>query len=73
MGPGVVVSAWLPNCWQLPALMLAVWKVGAVFAPVMTTIGPRELERMLARLSATVCITSDRLAGSAFRCVRSGP
>lgn len=60
---GTVVSVWLPSRWQLAALMLAVWKVGGIVAPMMPTIGPRELERMLARVGATVCITTDRYAG----------
>ena len=64
VGPGQVVSLWVPSRWPVPALMLACWQAGAVAAPVMTTIGPRELERMLARLGTTVCITVDEFAGT---------
>ena len=34
VGPGQVVSLWLPARWQVLALMLACWKTGAVAAPV---------------------------------------
>src|ERR1044072_4585874 len=44
-------------------LFQAVARVGAVLAPCMTTIRPRELELMLRRVEASVCITVDRWAG----------
>jgi cyclohexanecarboxylate-CoA ligase len=62
---GDVVVVQLPNRWQVPALMLACLRAGAIFAPVMTTVGPRELERILVRLDARVCITIDHWRGSA--------
>ncbi|WP_446041775.1 AMP-binding protein [Streptomyces sp. SID1121] len=62
--PGHVVAIQLPNWWQLSALMLACVRVGAVVAPVMPTIGARELERTLARVGASVCVTADRWAGT---------
>ncbi|MFI2428662.1 AMP-binding protein [Streptomyces sp. NPDC018955] len=58
--PGQVVAVQLPNWWQVSALLLACERVGAVFAPIMMTIGPREVERMLARLEAGVFVTVDR-------------
>ncbi|MEU9288213.1 AMP-binding protein [Streptomyces sp. NPDC048275] len=60
VGPGQVVAVQLPNWWQTSALLLACARVGAVFAPIMMTIGPREVERMLARLDAGVYIAPDR-------------
>ncbi|MGW2939324.1 AMP-binding protein [Streptomyces sp. NPDC055722] len=60
VGPGQVVAMQLPNWWQVSALLLACARVGAVVAPVMMTIGPRELERILARLEASVCVTVDQ-------------
>ncbi|MGW9030256.1 AMP-binding protein [Streptomyces sp. NPDC055722] len=60
VGPGQVVAMQLPNWWQVSALLLACARVGAVIAPIMMTIGPRELERILARLDASVCVTVDR-------------
>jgi cyclohexanecarboxylate-CoA ligase len=62
--PGQVVAIQLPNWWQLSALVLACVRVGAVVAPVIPTIGPRELERTLARVGASVCVTADRWAGA---------
>ncbi|MGY4649673.1 AMP-binding protein [Mycobacterium sp. URHB0021] len=50
----------LPNWWRALVLFQAVARLGAVFAPCMTTIRPRELERMLRRVDANVCITVDR-------------
>ncbi|WIX76744.1 AMP-binding protein [Amycolatopsis carbonis] len=61
IGAGDVVSVQLPNWWQ--ALALACWRRGAVLASVMTTIRGRELERMLARVEASVFITTDRWDG----------
>jgi cyclohexanecarboxylate-CoA ligase len=59
---GDVVAIQLPNWWQGLALFHAVARLGAVRAPIMTTIGPREVERMLRRVDATVVITVDRWA-----------
>jgi cyclohexanecarboxylate-CoA ligase len=63
--PGDVVACQLPNWWQAQVLLLAAARLGAVVAPVMTTIRPRELERMLHRLGARVCVTVDEWAGFA--------
>jgi cyclohexanecarboxylate-CoA ligase len=59
VGVGDVVSIQLPNWWQALALELACWRRGAVLVSVMTTIGSRELERVLARVRASVFITTD--------------
>jgi cyclohexanecarboxylate-CoA ligase len=61
--PGHVVAIQLPNWWQALVLFQAVARLGAVLAPCMTTIRPRELERMLRRVEPSVCITVDRWAG----------
>jgi cyclohexanecarboxylate-CoA ligase len=61
--PGHVVAIQLPNWWHALVLLQAVARLGAVLAPCMTTIRPRELERMLRRVDASVCITVDRWAG----------
>jgi cyclohexanecarboxylate-CoA ligase len=61
--PGDVVACQLPNWWQAQALLLAATRLEAVLAPIMTTIRPRELERMLHRLGARVCVTVDEWAG----------
>ncbi len=57
---GQVVAMQLPNRWQVGPLVLACARLGAVAAPIMCTIRPRELERMLRRLDAVVCVTIDR-------------
>jgi cyclohexanecarboxylate-CoA ligase len=61
--PGGVVAIQVPNRWQVNALLLACARIGAVFAPIMTTIRQRELERVLRRTGAEVCVTVDRWAG----------
>ncbi|GAA1328226.1 AMP-binding protein [Pseudonocardia xinjiangensis] len=61
--PGQVVAFQLPNWWQTGALLLAAMRLQAVLAPIMTTIRPRELERMLARVGANVCVTVDEWDG----------
>ncbi|MEU1203251.1 AMP-binding protein [Streptomyces sp. NPDC005813] len=66
VGPGQVVVMQLPNWWQVSALFLACARVGAVVAPLMMTIGPRELERVLSRLDASVCVTVDSMGGVSY-------
>lgn len=63
VGAGDVVAVWLPNLWQVSALMVACARIDAVTAPILTTIRTRELSRTLARLDATVCVTIDEWAG----------
>jgi cyclohexanecarboxylate-CoA ligase len=63
VGPGDVVAVQLPNIWQVAAVMLAGARIGAVIAPIRSAIRPPELERMLARLGAVVCVTVDNWAG----------
>jgi len=60
---GAVVAVQLPNWWQMNALVLACARIGAVVAPIVMTIRERELERVLARLRARVCVTTDRWEG----------
>ncbi|MHC5907903.1 AMP-binding protein [Streptomyces sp. S6] len=57
---GQVVAMQLPNVWQVGPLLLACARLGAVAAPIMCAFRPRELERMLRRLDAVVCVTVDR-------------
>ena len=49
---GHVVAIQLPNWWQAQVAFQAVARLGAVLAPCMTTIRPRELKRMLHRVKA---------------------
>ncbi|WP_060882175.1 AMP-binding protein [Streptomyces scabiei] len=57
---GQVVAMQVPNVWQVGPLLLACARLGAVAAPIMCAFRPRELERMLRRLDAVVCVTVDR-------------
>ncbi|WP_433293471.1 AMP-binding protein [Pseudonocardia sp. CA-142604] len=61
--PGMVIALQLPSWWQAAALSLAAARLGAVVAPILPTLRPRELERTLIRVGATVCLTVDRWAG----------
>src|ERR1700754_3550495 len=61
--PGQVVACQLPNWWQAQALLLAAARLEAGVAPIMTTIRPRELKRMLRLPAASICVTVDEWAG----------
>jgi cyclohexanecarboxylate-CoA ligase len=61
--PGQVVACQLPNWWQTHALQLAATRLQAVLAPITTTMRPLELQRMLQRVGARVCITVDEWEG----------
>ncbi|MEO7263163.1 MAG: AMP-binding protein [Jatrophihabitantaceae bacterium] len=55
-----VVAIHLPNWWMLNPLYLACARIGAVPAPVMPTMGPRELRHVLTSSAAKVCIVGER-------------
>jgi cyclohexanecarboxylate-CoA ligase len=63
IGPGDVVIAQLPNWWQLNAVVLACARLGAIAAPVITTIRARELELMLSRLAPVAYVTTEAWDG----------
>jgi cyclohexanecarboxylate-CoA ligase len=63
IGPGDVVIAQLPNWWQLNAVVLACARLGAIAAPIMTTIRARELELMLSRLAPVAYVTTEAWDG----------
>lgn len=69
---GQVVAIQSPNRWQVAPLVLACARIGAVAAPIMPTIRPRELERVLRRLEAVVCITVDEWDGFAHSAALAG-
>ncbi len=58
-----VVAIHLPNWWMLNPLYLACARIGAVPAPVMPTLGPRELAHVLAGSGAKVCVVADSYQG----------
>jgi cyclohexanecarboxylate-CoA ligase len=59
IGPGDVMALQLPNWWQVNAVVLACARLGAIAAPVMTTVRARELELMLSRLAPVAYVTTD--------------
>jgi len=61
--PGRVIACQLPNWWQAQVVLLAAARLQAVVAPIMPTIGPRELQRMLHRVGACLCVTADEWRG----------
>ncbi|MFG1932179.1 AMP-binding protein [Mycobacterium sp. NPDC048908] len=61
--PGRVIAYQLPNCWQAHVLLIAAARLQAVVAPIMTTIRPRELQRVLHRVGASVFVTTAECAG----------
>jgi cyclohexanecarboxylate-CoA ligase len=58
VGQGNVVTVQLPNWWQLSAVVLACARLGAIAAPVLTTIRARELELMMSRLEPVAYVTT---------------
>lgn len=57
--PRDVVALHLPNWWMLNPLYLACARIGAVPAPVMPSLGARELGLVLAGSAAKVCVVGD--------------
>src|SRR5262245_61874686 len=62
---GDVVAFQLPDWWETAALLFACSRVGAVAQPIVPQLRGREIERMLARTGARVCVTADSWAGFA--------
>jgi cyclohexanecarboxylate-CoA ligase len=89
VGQGDVVTVQLPNWWQLSAVVLACARLGAIAAPVVTTIRARELELMMSRLEPAAYVTTrtwdgyehaaalaaiaDRLPSVKHRIIAGGP
>jgi cyclohexanecarboxylate-CoA ligase len=61
--PGQVVSAQLPNWWQLVALHLGCLRVGAVTNALMSIFRRRELEFMLGLAESTVLVVPETFNG----------
>lgn len=59
IGAGDVVAVQLPGWWQLNAIVLACARLGAVVAPIVTTVRARELALMLARLEPAAYVTTE--------------
>jgi cyclohexanecarboxylate-CoA ligase len=58
-----VVAIYLPNWWMLNPLYLACARIGAVPAPVLPTLGARELRHVLTASAAKVCVVPDSYDG----------
>jgi cyclohexanecarboxylate-CoA ligase len=63
VGRGDIVAVQLPNCWQYTALCLACARVGAAVNPLLTILRRREVEFMMRRTGARVCVTPVELRG----------
>ncbi len=61
--PGAVVSAQLPNWWQLVALNLACLRVGAVTNALMPVFRARELEFMLGLAESVLFVVPEEWGG----------
>jgi cyclohexanecarboxylate-CoA ligase len=57
---GDVVSAQLPNWWEMIALYLAVLRVGAIINPLMPIFRERELGFMLAQAESKLIVAPER-------------
>ncbi len=55
--PGDRVSGLLPRVPELAALILGVWRAGAVYQPLFTAFGPKAIEQRLATSNAKVVVT----------------
>jgi cyclohexanecarboxylate-CoA ligase len=60
---GDVVAFQLPDWWETAALLLACLRVGAVAQPIVPQLRAREIEKVLTRTGARVCVTVDHWAG----------
>jgi cyclohexanecarboxylate-CoA ligase len=60
---GDVVAFQLPDWWETAAMLLACLRVGAVAQPIVPQLRAREIERVLSRTGARVCVTVDSWAG----------
>lgn len=54
--PGEAVSMQLPNWWELTALTLACFRIGAVVNPIIPILRRREVGFILERVESRVCI-----------------
>ncbi|TGR28956.1 MULTISPECIES: acyl-CoA synthetase [unclassified Mesorhizobium] len=58
VGPGDVVAGMLPRIPELVALILGVWRIGAVYQPLFTAFGPKAIEHRLEYSAAKVVVTN---------------
>ncbi|TGQ64116.1 AMP-binding protein [Mesorhizobium sp. M00.F.Ca.ET.186.01.1.1] len=58
VGPGDVVAGMLPRIPELVALILATWRIGAVYQPLFTAFGPKAIEHRLGYSGAKLLVTN---------------
>jgi cyclohexanecarboxylate-CoA ligase len=58
-----IVAAQLPNWWELDALLIACFRIGAVVAPLVSTLGAREQELVLRSTGTSVLVTTGAWQG----------
>ncbi|MER9167818.1 acyl-CoA synthetase [Mesorhizobium australicum] len=58
VGPGDVVAGMLPRIPELLALILGIWRVGAVYQPLFTAFGPKAIEHRLGYSGAKLVATN---------------
>ena len=61
-----IVVVHLPNWWMLTPLYLACARIGAVNAPVVPSLGARELGQVLTATGAKVCIVPERYSDADY-------
>ncbi len=57
VGPGDVVAGMLPRIPELVALILGAWRIGAVYQPLFTAVGPKAIEHRLGYSCARLVVT----------------
>ncbi len=60
--PGDPVMVVMPNCPEVLACFQAIWRIGAVIAPITPQLGERELAYVMEHSEAKAVITSGELA-----------
>ena len=56
--PGDMVAGLLPRIPELVALILGVWRVGAIYQPLFTAFGPKAIEHRLKTSGAKLVVTN---------------
>jgi cyclohexanecarboxylate-CoA ligase len=64
---GDVVAWQAPNWYEVVVLYRACWRLGAIAAPIHHQAGPRDVERMLAQVDATLVLSPDEVRGRGSR------
>lgn len=67
VGRGQIVTLQLPNSWQLAALILACYRIGAVPGPVVPIMRRREVQFMLNLTESPVYIAKAEFRGFSYR------